>query len=416
MRRAYLSSGLEFSLGLAYCSAHPLGMVAAVAMPAFALRQHTRSEAYCAAICYYAGALWPLIPGARNFFGPAVSPLTALALWAVACIVLGSPWPLVWSSNRSQFWWRAVLGLALGVVPPLGVIGWASPLTVSGFLFPGTCWWGLAACTVLPGLLAAYPRDAGPLFVVASIICNLTYTPVPRPPSGWAAVDTYFGAIAHGNVHPIAEYRAARSIQRTLLTRGAKVILFPETVVPTWTAATDAFWEPTVEYLRATGGIAIIGTRLPVAGTIAVPPARDFSAAVAVLHSGVMPQPNGAGRPPAFAYDNAVVIRGAETTVFRARIPVPIAMWKPFQHEGARLHIFGPGILMIRGHPAAVLICYEQLLVLPVITSLIHRPDIFLGIANDYWVKGTPIQEHQRTSLRSWCRLFGLPYLSATNM
>src|SRR6516164_11240317 len=159
MRRSVLAYTAEFSVGLAVSSAHPLGLAVAIVMPALAMRQETRRAGYLAALCYYAGALWPLIPGARNFFGPHVAILTALTLWAVACALLASPWPLVWSPNRRQSWWRAAVALALGVVPPLGLIGWASPLTAAGLLFPGTAWWGLAACTLAPGLLAVWPRS-----------------------------------------------------------------------------------------------------------------------------------------------------------------------------------------------------------------------------------------------------------------
>ena len=75
----------EFSIGLAVSSAHPLGLVVSIAMPALAMRQPERRTAYSSAIGYYAGALWPLIPCARNFFGPDVSLMTALALWVLAC-------------------------------------------------------------------------------------------------------------------------------------------------------------------------------------------------------------------------------------------------------------------------------------------------------------------------------------------
>jgi hypothetical protein len=33
----------------------------------------------------------------------------------------------VWSTDRHQFLWRAQVGILLPVIPPLGVIGWASP-------------------------------------------------------------------------------------------------------------------------------------------------------------------------------------------------------------------------------------------------------------------------------------------------
>jgi hypothetical protein len=415
MRRLLLNCATEFGIGLAFSSAHPFGRVFAIIIPALVLRNQSRTAAYLAAMCYYAGALWPVVPGARNFFGADVSLLTAFALWMAACLLLASPWLMVWSLNRSQFWWRAPCGLASGVIPPLGIIGWASPLTVAGLLFPGTCWWGWAACAVVSGGLAAYPRSAATLLALTSIICNTMCKPVAQSPAGWVAVNTCFGAIAHGSASVIAEFTAAQSIQEAALTTKATVILFPETVVPTWTAATDAFWQPTFQRLRSDGKIAIVGARLPVPGADAgISSVGEISRALAVLHGKVASGPV-PGRSPDFLYDNAVVIRGSETTIFRQRIPVPIAMWKPFGNVGARLHLFEPGIVMIGKRRAAFVICYEQLLVWPTLTSLLQRPDILVAVANDYWATGTAIPAQQRICMRSWARLFDLPLLSATN-
>jgi predicted amidohydrolase len=416
MHRSSICFVAEFSIGLAVSSAHPLGLVASIAMPAMAMRQPTRRATYSSAIGYYAGALWPLVPCARNFFGPDVSLMTALAFWVVACALIASPWPLVWSASSRQAWWRTPLGLALGVVPPLGIIGWASPITAAGLLFPGTAWWGLAACTLAPGLLAAWPRYAFPGLAASAALCNATCAPLPLAPTDWVAVNTHFGAIAHGRTSPTAEYAAAQSIQRVALATDAKVIVFPETVVPTWTAATDTFWRPTLARLQASGKTVIVGALLPRSRGTAQPiSSGDLAAAIAVLRGGpslVVPL-----RDPesAFAYDNAVVIRGAENAVLRQRIPVPIAMWKPFQQDGAHLHLFASGVVAIRDQRAAVLICYEQLLAWPVIVSLWKRPSVVVAVANDHWVAGTVVPAYQRLATGAWSRLFGLPFVSATN-
>jgi hypothetical protein len=416
MHRSSLGFAAAFSIGLGVSSAHPLGLVAAVAMPALAMRQRRRPAAYSSAMCYYGGALWPLIPGARNFFGPSVSLMTALALWAVACTLLASPWALVWSTNRHQAWWRVPLGLALSVVPPLGIIGWASPLTAAGLLFPGTAWWGLAACALAPGLIASWPRYALPGLAAGAIVCNATSTPV-RPPLGWVGVSTHFGAIAHGQTSPTVEYGAAQWIQRTALATDAKVIVFPETVVPSWTAATDAFFRPTLDHLRANGKTVIIGARLPISrGKTSPISTDDFAATIALLRGG----PIGGGQPQSvpspFVYDNGVVIRGVESAALIQRIPVPIAMWKPFQQDGARLHLFASGVISIQKQRAAVLICYEQLLVLPAIASLWERPSVVVAVANDHWAAGIPLPMYQRLATGAWSRLFGLPFVSATNL
>jgi predicted amidohydrolase len=380
------------------------------------MRQETRRAGYLAALCYYAGALWPLIPGARNFFGPHVAILTALTLWAVACALLASPWPLVWSPNRRQSWWRAAVALALGVVPPLGLIGWASPLTAAGLLFPGTAWWGLAACTLAPGLLAVWPRSVTFAIAAAAALCNLACSPIHKQPPGWIAIDTHFGGISHGASSVTAEYEAVQAVQQAALAANAKVILFPETVAPTWTAATDAFWQPTLDRMRSDGKTLLVGARFPVTGGRVVSISIDDStAAIAVLGGRGTPR-NSARRPDlAFRYDNALIIRGAEVAVFRQRIPVPVAMWRPFILGGARLHLFGPGTIGIGGERAAVLICYEQLLVFPVVTSLWEAPTVIIGTANDHWAAGTPIPLYQRVALGAWARLFGLAHLSATN-
>jgi hypothetical protein len=107
-------------------------------VPALALSQETRRDSYATGLSYYGAALWPLIPAARNFFGPEAAALMAVMHWAISSMLLALPWMLVWSPHRRQSLWRATLGLVLTVVPPLGVIGWASPLTAAGVLFPGT--------------------------------------------------------------------------------------------------------------------------------------------------------------------------------------------------------------------------------------------------------------------------------------
>src|SRR5260370_22974447 len=111
----------------------------------------------------------------------------------------------------------------------------------AGLLFRSTDGWGRAARTLAPGLLALWPRSVTLAIAAAAALCNLTCSPIHKPPPGWIAIDTHFGAISHGANSVTAEYEAAHVIQRAALVADAKVILFPETIVPTWTAATDAF-------------------------------------------------------------------------------------------------------------------------------------------------------------------------------
>ena len=61
-------------------------------------------------------------------------------------------------------------------------------------------------------------------------------------------------------------------------------------------------------------------------------------------------------------------------------------------------------------------ICYEQLLVFPILISMAHDPDLIVGAANDWWARGTSIPTIQGQALDVWGRLFSLPVVRATNI
>jgi apolipoprotein N-acyltransferase len=371
--------------------------------------------AYASAAAYYGAALWPLIPAANNFYGSDVSVLSALFLWGGAATLLALPWPMVWSADTQQALWRAPLGVVLSIVPPLGIVGWASPVLAAGVLFPTTGWCGLFGCGTLTGALAVWPRAAAAVTIVLAGLANLVHPTDPRPPAGWTAVDTHFGSIAHRTHDPLSEYRVAQEIQREALSRQASVIVFPETVVPYWTASTDAFWKQTLVALRTSGKTVLVGARVPIARESAGDHQFDFSSSLAVLRgepASLRPRQESSGHPQ---YLNAIVVRGVQNATIPQRIPVPIAMWNSLQRESAQLNLLGSGIVRIGSERAAIIICYEQLVVWPVVTSMIRHPSVIVAPMNAYWTHSTTIPIFQRTAMRSWARLFGIPYLLAVN-
>jgi predicted amidohydrolase len=178
---------------------------------------------------------------------------------------------------------------------------------------------------------------------------------------------------------------ASDTLQRIIYQSRAKVTVLPETVVSRWTEATEAFWEPVLAELEEQHRFAVIGVGMPI--------------------------------PDSPAYDNAaLVIGGEKPKAFLQRIPVPVGMWRPFgAGPSVPLSLSRPGTIEIADQRVAVLICYEQLLVLPVLLSAIDRPTLIIGMANQYWVRDTSIPAAQRASLMAWSRLFALPLLIAEN-
>jgi len=343
----------------------------------------TRRVAVLTSVAYYAGATWQILPGAATFFGHHANPVQVLSLWAGASLLLATPWTILWSPRRASRLWRMPLALVLLAVPPLGVIGCASPLVAAGLLFPGTAWFGLAVTALVCGLLSSYPALGLALALVFAAPAHLFYRSQAVPPD-WRAESTHFGGVGLDTPTPLADYHAAQSIQQMALRSDARVILFPETVVTNWNPGTDLFWKPTIDTLREQGKTMLVG-------------ANVFDST-------------------SRHYFNSVVIRGAEQRPdYVQRVPIPVAMWIPLSKIGVPLQLGKPGTVIIAGQKAAILICYEQLLVWPVATSFMQHPTLLLGTANDYWAKNTTVPEIQKACLESWARLFRVPLLWAQN-
>ncbi len=367
---------------IAWCGwpgAIPLSLI----FPPLALMQRTRATACAVAFASYAGANWPLIPGARVFFGHSASVALAVPLW-IAAAILAAPWALVGPVPGNRSVCRGPLALVIGAVPPIGIIGWASPLTSAGIPFPGTQWLGLIATTALCGFGTAFPRTALCAAVIATTAVNALNHGKVAPPRTWEAVDTEFGGAGFGPRDPVSDFAAAQWIQMRALESHARVIVFPESAVPRWNEATEMFWQPTLDLLKASGKTIVLGA--------------------------------GVSKPGTEQFDNVLLIRGAQNGPdLPQRIPVPIGMWRPGSASGVPMHLLGSKTVNIAGERTAALICYEQLLAWPVLAAALDRPTLIVGIANDYWVVDTRIPAVQSAATTAWANLFGIPALTARN-
>jgi hypothetical protein len=182
-------------VGVAVSTARPAGIVTALLLlPGLTFRQPTRRSCYAAAAGYYTGALWPLAVGAKNFFGPGVSAVGAVAFWMVSALLLALPYALLWTARTRQLLWRAPAARSHRL-----------RLTVDRrrFLFPAWSWAGVTLALAGCGLVAAHRRLGIPTLAVVGLVANALYSDDPAPPPDWQAVSTHFGAISHGPVrHP----------------------------------------------------------------------------------------------------------------------------------------------------------------------------------------------------------------------
>jgi hypothetical protein len=252
------------------------------------------------------------------------------------------------------------------------------------------------------------------------LAANAFYIRELSPPHGWIGIDTNF---AHSqNSDPLAAYTRMQTIQALVRASNANVLILPESIVEDWTEATDLFWDETIQRLRDSGRTVLVGATAPVQRlSLPAHSSIDFLADLAAL-SGRGAQPQTLGNlgavsiiAPVRPYRNTIIVRGAQSGIFDQRVPVPIGMWKPLTDSGVPLNLLGTGTVQLAGKRAAILICYEQLIVWPALTAVMEEPDVLIAIANVTWVRGTPIPKCQAAAARCWARLFRLPMVSATN-
>lgn len=414
------------AIGLAVSTGHPVGLAAAAGMPIACLLAASRKAAFESTLGYYTAGLWPMIPGLQRYIGSSAGPLIPFAIWVFAAILLSVPWTVAWAGRPAKYVWRVPLAFIATTIPPLGIIGFISPLTAAGFLFPSTGWAGLGAVALLPGVLLAARGTASRVRVAAGClafaacgflaISGRVGTPVEASTiPGWVGVNTHVGDVSQ----PFRDYAAAAFIQQKAAESPARVLIFPEFIVPRWSEATEAFWRRTLDRCRKRNQILVIGAGMPFNARIRNDrPAFDFAAAIEALESrdssSLATTKAFVGSSPE-SVENTVLVLGASSGALYQRVPVPIGMWRPFSNVSVPLRVNGPGVIEIDHQRAAVLICYEEILTFPVLASMLRHPTAIIGISNSFWFDETTIPDYQAAALRGWARLFRLPLFMAVN-
>lgn len=121
-------------------------------------------------------------------------------------------------------------------------------------------------------------------------------------------------------------------------------------------------------------------------------------------------------------YDNVILdlSRDGARVLYRERMPVPVSMWRPWQSltgEGgsARAHFFDNPVVDFAGLKAAPLICYERLLIWPVLQSALYEPEVIVASGNGWWTDGTDVIAIQQANVTAWAIIFGFPLIVSFN-
>ncbi|WP_127524528.1 conjugal transfer protein TraB [Mesorhizobium sp. Z1-4] len=340
----------------------------------------TRLVAGMVSMAYFMAASRGLPIGASIFYTSDI--WVGLGLWIAPSLLFVTVHTVLWSPKPG--WHRPLRYLAawaLMSVPPFGIVGWASPITAAGVLLPGWGWAGLAATAAS---LSAMTTRAWPLvgagMGVALALSAVTWSD-PEPPEGWVGIETTFDYQVAGNHADYAQHMATIALVRRAAMDGATTIILPESALGIWTPTTERLW------VRNLAGVDVV----------------IIGGAVVVNESG---------------YDNVMIeVTGEGARIlYRERMPVPVSMWRPWASGGASAQFFGNPTRRITGTSIAPLICYEQLIVWPILQSMLLGAEVIVATGNGWWTGGTNIVAIQKATAKAWASLFHVPYVTAFNL
>jgi apolipoprotein N-acyltransferase len=331
------------------------------------------------AVIYYASSTWPIIPGAQSFFQTGHHLGKPIAIWIAITALSSLPWILFY--HRRFLPLSAIAALLALALPPMGLVTVAHPLIAIGLWFPGTRWFGFALPLVL---IAAHKRLETPLVFAVLILASLAvHARFARPMADphIVAVNTNFESKV-GSGAQATEHR----LQQIALAHPNALLIFPESVIPDWSAAHDARWASTFAQLSAQRTGILIGTTIPI--------------------------------PNTQANRNVLLSRGfTEHLSYVQRVPIPLGMWQLGEsHRGFPLSLRFPAAIRVWNRRAGVLLCYEQMTFWPAVETMARDPEMLIAPSNLYWARDTSIPAIQHLAAQDWADLWAISLYEARNL
>lgn len=387
MRRDYIRTVVPIFIAVAAgCigwSGQVLLLPGALAFPILWSIAPTRLAVGLVSAGYFLAASRGLPQGVAAFYASDLWP--GLVLWLVASVSFVAIHTSLWTPVEAKRPLRYLAAAILMAVPPFGITGWAHPLTAAGALFPGWGWWGLGAMTA--GLIGLVTRiwPAVAIALAGFWLWSAATWTEQNLAEGWRGVDLELG-VSLGRDVGLQRQRDLIATVRSHAAGNMPVVVLPESAL--------GYWTPTVERLWTK---ALTGSDVTVIA--------------------------GAALVDAQGYDNLLVAISAKggRILYRERMPVPGSMWQPWRSwwgdaEGARANVFANPAVDLDGRRLGPLICYEQLIVWPIVQSMLHDPGMIVAVGNGWWTSGTSIVAIQRANIEAWARLFAKPFVTSFNI
>ena len=358
----------------------------AIFLPVIWVKTPSKKAAWLVGLGYHLTASTGLIFGTPVFFSSTI--FYGFFLWVVAGLIQSLPYYLF--SYVKNPYLSVVLLLTFLILPPVGIVGFANPLTAAGLIFPGTGFAGLFLSLILI-FLAVWLSKKNTwtfclLFALVLSLPGILKSPYIQD-DNFKGISTHF----HGNPTDIGDkffcdYQKFTQIYNHYGQMDFKILALPEASTGIWFDSTKDLWGRWQKNLKNDQSI-ILSTLLPVSKM----GLETYNTLIEMKKDGF-------------------------TVLYKARQSVPVAMWNPWSKDNVKNNWFDNPVFEVAGKKATALICYEAYLTWPILQSfLFGDPEIIFFAANHWWSKDTELLRIQEKCVSSWARLFNARLISAVN-
>lgn len=369
-------------------SKQPYWLASSILMPVLWLHMQNRWTAGLIPTLYALTATRGLIEGGAVFFDRGTA--FGIMLWLAAGLPHYLAGWLCWLGNARK---RMFIGIPLFclmlAVPPVMLVGWAHPLLASGLWFPRLGLWSPLLALLFMIVLASISfrlssrRWQTILFAIVSVQAIARHESPAFTAPDFTAHHTRFAIGTYGA--PAADTSALLQRHWQMMTMldqsDAPIHVFPESVGGYWDEFISDQWQG---HLRR---------------------AHPQKTVLIGAYQRINGQPQGV----------VLAINANQAMVFyRQRLPMTGGMFNPFAEDSFRADWFGRSTVSLGGKRLAVAICFEYVVLLPVLQATWTNPDAVIAPASIWWAS-RQLQQAQQQSLHLWAFWLDVPFISSIN-
>jgi hypothetical protein len=366
------------------------GPLLSILLPMVTAISASKRWAFASALAYYLIGSVSITGAVSGYYGAGHEVFGWLA-WIGASVALALPW--TWGGRAIG----RLFALLITAIPPLGVIGWLSPLNAAGVMFPGTGAFGLGLTMVI--LVGCHvPQSRCSMFTKTLLGIGIgigVWSALHAPqklelsaPAGWIGLDTHI-APARGDLRAeITNKQALIDAGRTA--HSARVVVLPEAVLDDWLPGTRQQFALAVP----PGQMWLIGAQVPPSQApdfASVSNGKSVNAVVAVEQ--------GHAHPMALTAAAGLLLGGN---------------WRPWNSQGLQT-TWTQRSFTLAGQRVWAALCVEQLQPWTWMLALLDHPSLILAMSNTWWAPpGSYAPKIQTASTRAWARLTSVPVIWAS--